>query len=310
MRVIGDIPYLTEAVTTAIRGKGIEPFRTLPAMPAPTVMCSSHAKKMNAIAGTSENRESSEDESDDGDQAEIRVRSRYGSCWTFNRGKLVLFVYGWTRGVPDPIKEAIREPWTIEYLAGSLPVCKVRATLRDGNKLSIWRDWMKPLGYQDPTHTVDVQVSVLEDADWKGKMIFKIPRDEQARKLHDVIENVRTVVDRFTRPDPQEHERNRNKTENNRKSRRECPACAADSIGLCSIHERDIFEIRDEEHQNYLVAVTAEAAKGGIPDNFDDQECEKEEMIVKEAMPSQPSEATAEATSGDKPTPEKKEMRL
>ena len=144
---------------------------------------------------------------------------------------------------------------------------------------------MKPLGYQDPTHTVDVQVTALEDADWKGKMIFKIPRDEQARKLHNVIEDVRTVVDRLTRPDPQEYERDRSKTEVNRKSRRECPACAADSIGLCSIHDREIFEIRDEEHQNDLVTVTAEAAKGGIPDNFDDQEGKKEE-------------------STDKPTPE------
>ena len=234
LRVIGDIPYLTEAVTTAVRGKGIEPFRTLPAMPAPTVMCSAHAKKMNMIAGTSENRDSSEDESDDGNP-------RSGSCWTFDRGKLVLFIYGWRRGVPNPIEEAIREPWTVEYLAGSLPVCKVRAMLRDGNKLSIWRDWMKPLGYQDPTHTVDVQVTALEGADWKGKMIFKIPRDEQARKLHNVIENVRIVVDRLTRPNPQEYERDRNKTEVNRKSRRECPACAADSIGLCSIHERETY---------------------------------------------------------------------
>ena len=115
-------------------------------MPAPTVVCSSHAKKINMIAGTNENRESSEDESDDGDQAEIGARSRSGNCWTFDRGKLVLFIYGWRRGVPDPIKEAIKEPWTIEYLAGSLPVCKVRATLRDGNKLSIWRDWVRPLG--------------------------------------------------------------------------------------------------------------------------------------------------------------------
>ena len=52
------------------------------------------------------------------------------------------------------------------------------------------------------------------------------------------------------------------------------------------------------------MTVTAEAAKRGIPDNFDDQECKKEETIPKEAMPSQPSEATAEATSSDKPTPE------
>ena len=268
LRAIGDIPYLTEAMTTAVRGKGIEPFRALPAMPAPTVICSAHAKKLNAIAGTFENRDSSEDESGEDTPSGIRIQTKASSCWMFDRGKLVLFVYEWRKGIPDPVEEAIKEPWRIEYLAGSLPVCKVRATFGDGNKLSIWRDWMIPLGHRDSSHTVDVQVTALEDVDWKGKMIFKIPRDEQARKLHNVIENVRIVVDRLTRPDPQEYERDRNKTEVNRKSRRECPACAADSLGLCSIHERDIFEIRDEEHQNDLVTVTAEAVKGGIPRQF------------------------------------------
>ena len=37
LRVIGDIPYLTEAVSIAARAKGIEPFRTLPAIPAMVV---------------------------------------------------------------------------------------------------------------------------------------------------------------------------------------------------------------------------------------------------------------------------------
>ena len=244
LRVIGDIPYLTEAMTTAVRGKGIEPFRTLPAMPAPTVMCSAYAKKLNMIAGTGENRDSSEDESDDGAPAEIRVRSRSRNCWMFDRGKLVLFIYEWRRGIPDPIVEAIKEPWTIEYLAGSRPVCKVRATLRDGKKLSIWRDWMKPLGYQDPSHTVDVQITALDDSEWKGKMVFKIPREEQARKLHGVIEKVRKVVDKFTRPDPQNYGNGKNRPEERYRGRRECPACAADSIGLCSIHERRVRDPR------------------------------------------------------------------
>ena len=65
-----------------------------------------------------------------------------------------------------------------------------------------------------------------------------------------------------------------------------------------------MFEIQDEEHQNDLATVTAEAVKGGIPDNFDDQKGKVEEPILEKAMPSQPVETAADAADSERPTPE------
>ena len=84
LRVMGDIPYLTEALPIAVRGKGLKTYRALPAMPAPTVMCSSHARKWNRFMTSGECRESeSQDESDGESGEDLRVQTRAGSCCMF-----------------------------------------------------------------------------------------------------------------------------------------------------------------------------------------------------------------------------------
>ena len=88
----------------------------------------------------------------------------------------MLSLYEWRKGIPNPIDTGTRDPWSIEYLASALPVCKIRAVMRDGTKISIWREMM-PMGLHDPMHTVDVQITALDEREWEGKMIFKIPRD-------------------------------------------------------------------------------------------------------------------------------------
>ena len=47
-----------------------------------------------------------------------------------------------------------------------------------------------------------------------------------------------------------------------------CAACLADSVGLCSVHERDTTNVNSDEQRSFWDTVVAEAAKGGIPENF------------------------------------------
>ena len=89
-----------------------------------------------------------------------------------------------------------------------------------------------PRGLANPKHSVDFQSSVLD-------------------------ENDRQAVKDETKP---ERERDGTTT---------CAACQADSIGLCSIHGRDLTAVCRAEQRSVLETVPAEAAKGGgIPENF------------------------------------------
>ena len=193
---------------------------------------------------------------------------------------IVMFVYEWRQGYPDPVAEASREPWVVEYLARCLPVCKVRACLRNGDKLMLWRDWMLPKELANPKHSVDFHPTILDENEWRGKMMFKIPDESQREKLRDVIERVRETVERETRPEFPETviaARRRKKED----SGKVCAACLADSVGLCSVHERDITNVSSDEQRSFWGTVAAEAAKGGIPENFTEpEEPEKAEIAT------------------------------
>ena len=267
LKVIGDIPYLTEALSCARPGKAIEPYRALPAMPAPTTLPS----RWNAKVGiTSQDESSSEDESDN-ERAAPTLVSKAGGRWLLHERDVIMFVYEWRSGYPDPIAEAVKEPWVVEYLVRCLPVCKVRASLRDGSKVMIWRDWMLPKHLANPKHSVDFHPTVLDESEWKGKLVFKTPRESLREKLRDVVEKVREAVERETRPEQTLTSR----TDRSKKklgSITTCAACLADSIGLCTIHERDLTSLSLSEQGSYLGEVAAEAAKGGIPENSNSSE--------------------------------------
>ena len=285
LQVIGDIPYLTEALSCARQGKGIEPYRALPAMPAPTTLPS----RWNAKVGiTSQEESSSEDESDN-ERAAPTIVSKAGGRWLIHERDVIMFVYKWRSGYPDPIAEAAKEPWVVEYLARCLPVCKVRASLRDGSKVMIWRDWMLPKGLSNPKHSVDFHPSVLDESEWKGKIIFKIPRESQRERLRDVVEKVREAVERETRPETTETPR----TDQNRKRSGNvttCAACLADVIGLCAIHERDLVNVSASEQGNSLGGVAAEAANGGIPENSTSSETREKSEVATPGEPVHPDE--------------------
>ena len=70
LKVIGDIPYLTEALSCAIAGKAIEPYRALPAMPAPTTI----STRWNAKVGMESLGETS---SEDASDPERNIRAWY-----------------------------------------------------------------------------------------------------------------------------------------------------------------------------------------------------------------------------------------
>ena len=276
LKVIGDIPCLTEAMSCAISGKAIEPYRALPAMPAPTTI----STRWNTKVGMGSQGESSSDDASDPEKNIPRVVSKTGGRWLVRERNIVMFVYEWRQGYPDPVAEAAREPWVVEYLARCLPVCKVRACLRNGDKVMLWRDWMLPKGLANPKHSVDFHPTVLDENEWRGKMMFKIPGESHREKLRDVIERVRETVERETKPEVPETviiDRRRKKES----SGEVCAACLADSVGLCSIHERDITNVVSDEQRSFRDTVAAEAAKGGIPENFNrPEELEKAEIAT------------------------------
>ena len=118
LKVIGDIPYLAEALSCAISGKAIEPYRALPAMPAPTTI----STRWNAKVGVESQDETSSEDTSDHERDIPRVVSKTGGRWLMRERNIVMFVYEWRRGYPDPVAEASREPWVVEYLARCLPV--------------------------------------------------------------------------------------------------------------------------------------------------------------------------------------------
>ena len=140
----------------------------------------------------------------------------------------------------------------------------MRAKLQDGTKISIWRDQLLPRGEQVPEHRLDVQFTALDAKEWWGKMILKIPVGEELERTKGTIEKVRLAVERAIMPDITMNELERpakQQSETPGKDMVECPACLADSIGLCSIHERDIGNCST---QKGLAQVPAQAGKGGI----------------------------------------------
>ena len=38
---------------------------------------------------------------------------------------------------------------------------------------------MMPKGLANPRHSVDFQSTVLDENDWKGQLVFKIPKEEK-----------------------------------------------------------------------------------------------------------------------------------
>ena len=167
LKVIGDIPYLTEALSCAVQGKAIEPYRALPVMPAPATISS----RWNVRIGLVSQDESSTDDESDTERPALTPVSKAGGRWLLDKLNVITFVYEWRTGYPDPIAEANQQPWVIEYLARCLPVCKVRATRRDGSKVMIWRDCMMPKGLANLKHSVDFQPTMLDENEWKGKLI-------------------------------------------------------------------------------------------------------------------------------------------
>ena len=121
LKLIGDIPYLTEALSCVVQGKAIEPYRALPAMPAPTTISS----RWNAKIGIVDGGESRTDEQIEVERRELTAVAKAGGRWLLDKFRIVVFVYEWRTGYyPDPVTGALREIWVIEYLARSLPVCK------------------------------------------------------------------------------------------------------------------------------------------------------------------------------------------
>ena len=77
-----------------------------------------------------------------------------------------------------------------------------------------------------------------------------------------MVERVRETVERETRPEiPETVNADRRRKKEN--SGTACAACLADSVGLCSIHERDITNVSLNEQGSFRGNVAAEAAKGG-----------------------------------------------
>ena len=176
--MIGDIPYLTEALSCAVHGKAIEPYRALPAMPAPTTLPS----RWNARIGIPNQDESSTEDESETERPVPTLISKAGGRWLLDKLDVIMFVYEWRVGYPDPIAEALQEPWVAEYLASCLPVCKVRATMRDGSKVTLCRDWMMPKGLSNPRHSVDFQPTVLDENEWKGKLALSRECGKQWRE--------------------------------------------------------------------------------------------------------------------------------
>ena len=196
-------------------------------MPAPTTLPS----RWNTKVGIESQDETSSEDESDCERDAPRVVSKTGGRWLIHERNIVMFVYEWRRGYPDPVAEASREPWVVEYLAKCLPVCKVRARLRNGNKVMIWRDWMLPKGLANPKHSVDFHPTVLDENEWRGKLVFKIPGENQREKLRDVVERVRETVERETRPEIPETV-NADRCRKKENSGTACAACLADSVGF------------------------------------------------------------------------------
>ena len=118
LKVIGDIPCLTEAMSTAVPGRSIEPYQTLPAMPAPTTLGSRWTEKLGMDNGSGTDTDDLEESGHDGREIVSRMRRH----WLFDRHRIVLLVYKWKVGIPDLIQEALSQPWVIEHLASAFPI--------------------------------------------------------------------------------------------------------------------------------------------------------------------------------------------
>ena len=96
---------------------------------------------------------------------------------------------------------------------------------------------MLPKGLANPKHSVDFHPTVLDENEWRGKMMFKIPDESQRETLRDVVERVRETVAKETKPEIQETV-NADRRRRKANSGTACAACLADSVGLCSVHSR------------------------------------------------------------------------
>ena len=85
LKVIGDIPYLTEALSCAISGKAIEPYSALPAMPAPTTI----STRWNAKVGLESQGETSSEDASDHERNIPRVVSKTGGRWLMRERNIV-----------------------------------------------------------------------------------------------------------------------------------------------------------------------------------------------------------------------------